>query len=83
MAKAQQHIRKTTCEEAEKWFNDLIDGYLKGKTRTELEYHIDHCKHCFGRVEFEKKLKERIRTAKVDRNTASLRKKIVRLLDEV
>jgi len=79
----KQHVRKITCEEAEKWFNDLIDGYLKGKTKTELENHIKYCMKCFGRVEFERKLKERIRGAAFKGTTASLRKKIMGILDDV
>ncbi|HXH20309.1 MAG TPA: zf-HC2 domain-containing protein [Chitinophagales bacterium] len=81
MAK-KQHIRKITCEEAEKSFNDLIDGFLKGKTKEELEHHIEHCAKCFGRVEFEKKLKERIRSTQFKGSPASLRRKIAALFEE-
>ena len=81
MKKAQQ-IKKMSCEEAEKWFNDLIDGYLKGTTKTELEHHLEHCRQCFGSVELEKKLKERVRAIKCKSLSSSLRDKIVKLLDE-
>lgn len=80
MKKEKQNIRTIPCKEAEKSFNDLIDGYLKGKTKNELEHHIAHCRHCFGRIEFENKLKEKIRAASTVRNSKSLHKKIAALL---
>ena len=81
MKKKEENIRIITCREAEKSFNDLIDGYLQGKTKTELEHHIAHCRSCFGRIEFENKLKEKIQIAASDINSKSFRKKIVALLE--
>ncbi len=80
MKNEEKKIRTITCLEAEKSFNDLIDGYLKGKTKTELEHHIAHCRHCFGRIAFENRLKEKIRLASAA-NSKSLRKKIANLLE--
>ena len=82
MKKKEEDIRLITCKEAEKSFNDLIDGYLQGKTKTELEHHISHCQHCFGRIEFENKLKEKIRLSASQMNSIAIRKKIVELLHE-
>ena len=73
-------IKKIPCKEAEKSFNDLIDGYLKGKPKAELEHHITHCRDCFGRIEFENKLKEKIKSSAVNGTSKSLRKKIETLL---
>lgn len=81
MKKEENKIRSITCKEAEKSFNDLIDGYFKGKMKTELEHHIAHCRHCFGRIEFEQKLKERIHESALAINSKSLVRKISTLLD--
>lgn len=73
-------IRLITCKEAEKSFNDLIDGYLTGKPKNELDHHLAHCRKCFGRIEFEHLLKEKIHSSASVNFPKSLRKKIAALL---
>jgi anti-sigma factor (TIGR02949 family) len=80
MAQRKQ-VKKINCAEAEKRFNDLIDGYLKGQRKAELEFHIEHCRTCFGQVEFERKLKERVKNTESGNSPASLRKKIFQLFN--
>ena len=80
MKNEKESIKKIPCKAAEKSFNDLIDGYLKGKPKAELEHHIAHCRDCFGRIEFENKLKEKIQSSAANGKSKSLRKKIETLL---
>ncbi len=80
MKKEEHPIRLITCKEAEKSFNDLIDGYLTGKPKIELEHHIAHCRKCFGRIEFEQLLKEKIHSSASVNFPKSLRKKVSALL---
>ena len=56
----QKIVSEINCEEAAKRFNDFIDNYLKGTAKDELEHHIENCRHCFDRLEFELMLKSRI-----------------------
>ena len=49
-----------SCEEAVKRFNSYIDNYLKGTAKDELIHHIENCRHCFERLEFEQMLKSKI-----------------------
>ncbi len=60
MKNQERKINGVNCEEAVSRFNDFIDKYLKGIAREELQHHIDNCRHCFERVEFEKLLKAKI-----------------------
>jgi anti-sigma factor (TIGR02949 family) len=53
-------INNIDCQEAVKRFNTFIDNYLKGKAKEELLQHIDSCRHCFERLEFEQLLKRKI-----------------------
>lgn len=53
-------VKTINCEEAAKRFNDFIDHYLKGRHKDELTAHIETCRHCFERLEFEKILKSKI-----------------------
>ncbi|HUX07383.1 MAG TPA: zf-HC2 domain-containing protein [Acidobacteriota bacterium] len=34
-----------------------IDGQLDEKRSSEIDYHLQHCSKCYGRVEFEKLLR--------------------------
>jgi hypothetical protein len=56
----RKKIAEINCEEAARRFNDFIDNYLKGIAREELTHHIENCKHCFDRMEFELLLKNKI-----------------------
>lgn len=53
-------VNTINCEEAAKRFNDFIDHYIKGRRKNELTVHIETCRHCFERLEFEKMLKSKI-----------------------
>ncbi|MBX2880903.1 MAG: zf-HC2 domain-containing protein [Granulosicoccus sp.] len=39
----------------------FLDGEIDDLTEADIEHHLHHCRECFSRVEFEKKLKERVR----------------------
>jgi hypothetical protein len=61
-------VKAITCEEARTRFNDFIDDFIKGEEKTELLQHLEQCSHCFGRVEFERMLKEKISQSTVEIN---------------
>lgn len=60
MKKEKNKIKEINCEEAVGRFNDFIDKYLKGKAKDELQYHVENCRHCLERIEFEKLLKSKV-----------------------
>ena len=60
MKKSKHQIKEINCEEAVSRFNDFIDMYLKGKAKDELQHHVNSCRHCFERIEFEKLLKSKV-----------------------
>lgn len=69
------------CDEAIKRIFSYIDDHLQGKSREELEHHLEACRHCFDRVEFEKLLKSRLSRLHVDPSSEELRKKVEELVD--
>jgi mycothiol system anti-sigma-R factor len=73
--------QQITCEEALKRVFDFIDEQLKGTSRAELEHHLETCRHCYDRVEFEKLVKSRLRTLQMETDSTSLKKKINSLLE--
>jgi len=60
MKRMTKQIKEINCEEAAKRFNDFIDNYLRGRSKEELVHHVEGCRHCFERIEFEKLLKKKI-----------------------
>ncbi|MGQ0813063.1 MAG: zf-HC2 domain-containing protein [Gemmatimonadota bacterium] len=50
-------VRKLTCEEALRALATYIDGELDRGDQEAVQHHIEHCKSCFSRAEFERRLK--------------------------
>ncbi len=68
--------KNISCQEALKRVFDYIDNHIEDVSRDEFEQHIEKCRHCFDRVEFEKLLKSRLRTLQARRSTDRLRKRV-------
>jgi anti-sigma factor (TIGR02949 family) len=49
-----------TCEEAIRLLASYLDDELEQGKRSELETHLDICKSCFSRREFERGLKDQL-----------------------
>lgn len=48
------------CEQALKQILEYIDHELGEHERTAMQQHLHTCKSCFSRVEFERRLKEKV-----------------------
>lgn len=49
------------CAEAVRRLAAYLDGELDAEDEDEVERHLDRCRSCFSRAEFEKRLRARIR----------------------
>ena len=49
--------RVIDCEEALRRLFEYLDAELQGETQREMAQHLERCRSCFSRVEFEKRLK--------------------------
>lgn len=49
------------CEEALDRMAAFLDRELDAREAGEVEAHLERCRSCYSRAEFERKLKERIR----------------------
>ena len=72
--------RIMTCEEALGDLVTYLDGELDLARRDRLEQHLQVCRACFSRLEFEKVLKQRLAEAKRARPPARLEARIRDLL---
>lgn len=52
-----EHIE---CEEAIRRLARYLDGELGSLARSELEQHLETCRSCWSRAEFERQLRERM-----------------------
>lgn len=49
-----------SCEEAMKRLFEFLDNELDDHRHDEMEKHISHCRSCYSRSQFEKRLKQRL-----------------------
>ncbi len=70
------------CDEALKRLFDYIDNHLHGEYRSEFERHLELCRHCYDRVEFEKLLKARLSNLKAGGPSDKLLKRVKDILTE-
>ncbi len=60
----RKKTKTISCEEALEIMFEYIDGVLAGKHQSELEQHIETCRGCLKKVEFQLKLKKRLTKVK-------------------
>lgn len=51
-----------SCAEVMSKLYAFLDGEVDNLTESDIEHHLHHCRECFSRVDFEKKLKERVKS---------------------
>ena len=68
------------CEQALARIFELIDHELKSEEREAMQHHMDTCKSCFSRVEFERRLKAKLKTLREEQTSAAARERIEELL---
>ena len=54
-------LERIDCEEAVQRLAEYLDQELDPDGSTELEQHLERCRSCFSRAEFERQLKTSIR----------------------
>ena len=71
-----------TCEEVLEHLFAYLDRELDAKTAVEIEHHLEGCRGCFSRAEFERKLKARVSAAGESAAPESLRARIKYLIEK-
>lgn len=70
-----------TCEEVIERLFDYLDRELDAELSADIDRHIERCRDCFTRAEFEKKLRAKIIDATTVKAPDRLRRRIKGLLD--
>lgn len=76
---SREHI---SCEELIEQLFVYLDRELEGGSCAAIEHHLERCRECFSRVEFERQLRGRIGDAGIEKAPERLRRRVKALLDE-
>ena len=70
-----------TCEEVLEKLFDYLDRELDSVSQAEIDRHLETCRGCFSRAEFERRLRKRIADAAAVKAPASLNKRVKDIMD--
>jgi mycothiol system anti-sigma-R factor len=70
------------CEEVIARLFAYLDGEIGPETRAEIDRHLQSCRGCYSRAEFEKTLQAKLRQAGGEKAPAALKLRLQSLLDE-
>lgn len=68
------------CEQALRQVFEYIDHELGGGEHEAMQLHLHTCKSCFSRVEFERRLKEKLGALRKEKATEHINDRIKGLL---
>lgn len=74
-------VARIDCSQSIARVFDFIDGHLSPEAEAEVNLHLETCRHCFDRYEFEKLLKLRFRHMKTNPLSGKLRTRIAQLIE--
>ncbi len=78
----QDHIQEIACEDVLKQLVDYLHGEVDDTKFAEIEKHLDSCRGCFSRAEFEKVLKARVKNEARETAPEALRDRLKDLMDK-
>jgi len=73
---------KLRCEEVIAHLLSYLDGEIDDAKRAQMDHHLEECRGCFSRAEFEKALRDRVRQAGDAKPSPSLQERIKGLMDQ-
>jgi anti-sigma factor (TIGR02949 family) len=69
------------CEEVVEHLFEYLDREIEHAKSAEIERHLERCRECFSRAEFERQLRAMVREAAEMSAPPRLRQRVKRLLD--
>lgn len=69
------------CEEVIAHLLDYLDGEMDAVRRAEVDRHLQDCRGCYSRAEFEKALRDKIGQLGQEKAPASLQRRLKALID--
>lgn len=72
--------REFDCEQALKQVFEYIDQELGAADHEAMHRHLETCKSCFSRIDFERRLKEKVGALRDEKATPQTSERITQLL---
>ena len=82
MSKDHAEHTHIDCEEVIANLFAYLDNEIDPEKRTDIERHLEECRACFSRAEFEKALRAKINQLGDKEAPASLRQRVMALLKQ-
>lgn len=73
--------RTLTCEEVVRRLFPYLDRELDDTANAEIEHHLESCRGCYSRAEFERKLKTKVAETGQREAPDRLRKRLKNLIE--
>ncbi|MGH6915207.1 MAG: anti-sigma factor family protein [Geminicoccales bacterium] len=70
------------CEEVISHLLEYLDGEIDAEKRRQIERHLEECRGCFSRAEFEKELRKKVRQLGTQKPPRSLQRRLKALIDQ-
>jgi mycothiol system anti-sigma-R factor len=70
------------CEDVLKHLVAYLDREIDAEAAAEIEHHLQECRGCFSRAEFERKLKAQVRASGAAAAPARLRARIKEIVEK-
>lgn len=75
------NTRRLECEEAVRLMLEYLDSELDAGNNAAMQAHLQTCRSCYSRMEFERRLKKIARDVKKQTAPASLRARIRKITE--
>ncbi|MBI4275111.1 MAG: zf-HC2 domain-containing protein [Rhizobiales bacterium] len=69
------------CEEVIAHLLAYLDGEIDAEKRRQIDHHLEECRACFSRAEFEKALRQKVKQLGHEKSPHSLQKRLKGLID--
>lgn len=70
------------CDEVVRELLSFLDGEIEQQRRSLIEHHLEECRSCCSRADFELALRSRVRETGVAQVPPDLQRRIRQLIDE-
>lgn len=70
------------CEEVVEQLLTFLDGEIENGRKSAIEQHLEECRGCCSRADFELALRNRVRETVTKRPPSALRERIRQLIDQ-
>ena len=82
MSDTHDHSEEISCEDVLAHLVEFLNGEVDEAKQRQIDHHLESCRSCYSRADFERVLKKRIKNANSDAVPDSLKNRIDDLLKE-